>query len=228
MSLWERSGRNTMSKNLYFLCIGAFTALGIFVSFLTSSFFLHAEMGWGTAILVLILGIAGVILAKTSDRPILSLAGYMLVAIPYGALLGPLVNDVAGVEAAKYFGYPITADITIAFFVTTIYVLIFGLIGALIPDSLESWQGPIIGLLIVGIVGYFVIPIAGFFGVSVSQALGVWDWLIILLFAAIIMYDFNRAVRIPYTLDNAIDVALEVYLDWFNVFIRLLARRKSD
>ncbi|KXK08595.1 MAG: Inhibitor of apoptosis-promoting Bax1 [Microgenomates bacterium OLB22] len=42
------------------------------------------------------------------------------------------------------------------------------------------------------------------------------------MFGAIIIYDLNRAMRIPYTHDNAIDVALGIYLDWVNVFIRLL------
>ncbi len=215
-NVWKRTGSDAMSKNLYALAICFFTGVGIFVSLLIAQFTANFPVNLGSALVVLALGIAGIFLAHGSDKPVLSFAGYMLVAVPYGALLGPIINT------------QVQADLVKAFFITTVYVGIFGLIGAIIPDSLESWGTWIFAALLVGILGYFVIPIAGFFGLQVETALGVWDWLIVFLFAGIIMFDFNRAMRIPYTVDNAIDVALAVYLDWFNVFIRLLNRNNDD
>lgn len=214
-SVWERWGTSTMSKNLYVLSICGFTAFGIFVSMLVAQTTLHMEMSIVFALVVLALGICGILLAYRSSQPIVSLLGYMMVAVPYGALLGPLLN------------LYITVSIVEAFFVTTIYVAIFGVIGAIIPDALGSWAKWIIGGLLVSILGYFIIPIGGFFGIQIEQALGIWDWATIALFAFIIMYDFNKALRIPYTLDNSIDVAIAIYLDWFNVFIRYLSRRGS-
>lgn len=202
-----------MSKNLYVLSICGFTAFGIFVSMLVAQTTLHMEMSIVFALVVLALGICGILLAYRSSQPIVSLLGYMMVAVPYGALLGPLLN------------LYITVSIVEAFFVTTIYVAIFGVIGAIIPDALDSWAKWIIGGLLVSILGYFIIPIGGFFGIQIEQALGIWDWATIALFAFIIMYDFNKALRIPYTLDNSIDVAIAIYLDWFNVFVRYLIRR---
>ncbi len=212
-SVWERMGRSTMSKNLYVLSISAFTGFGILVSMGVAMFTLHMALNWIFALIVLALGIGGIFVAYRSDKPIISLFGYMMVAVPYGALLGPLLNLYVPVSIVE------------AFFVTTVYVAIFGLVGAIIPDSLESWLGWLLGGLIVGLVGYLVIPIAGFFGLPVAHALGLWDWAIVALFAFIIMYDFNKAMRIPYTLDNSIDVALAIYLDWFNVFVRFLGNR---
>jgi FtsH-binding integral membrane protein len=223
----SRTNNGTMSKSLFFLLIGIFTAIGIFVSFLVSRYFLHTELSWVTAIIILIVGIAGVVLNKISDRPILSFTGYMMIAVPYGALLGPIINSVGNELTQKFLGIPFSTDISVAFFATTIYVLVFGIVGAVIPDNLDSWLRPLTGCLLVGIVGYFIIPIAGFFGINVGHALNIWDWAIVALFAIIIIVDFNRAVRMAYTLDNAIDVALDVYLDWFNVFIRITTRNND-
>jgi FtsH-binding integral membrane protein len=231
-SVWERKGSDAMSKNLYILTISLMTGLGIFISFLVATFTLHADIGWIGAIVVLVLGIAGVILAYTSDIPLVSFVGYMLIVVPYGALLGPFINTIVGPVAKTYLGIPVNADIATAFLVTTAYVVIFGLIGTVIPDSLEGWSRWLLAGLTVGIVGYLVIPVAGFFGLNVPHALGIWDWAIVILFAFIIMRDLNRAMRTPYTLDNAIDVSIAIYLDWFNVFIRLAlllsGRSKKD
>lgn len=219
-SVWNRTGYGTMSKNLYVLSISAFTGFGIFISMLVAQFTLNMEMTWPFALIVLGLGIVGVFVTYGSDIPGMSLLGYMMVAVPYGALLGPLLN------------LYVPVSIILPFFITTVYVAVFGLVGAVIPDSLESWSTYLLGGLFVGLLGYFIIPVGGLFGLSVVHALTVWDWAIVVLFAAIIMYDFNRALRIPYTLDNSIDVALAIYLDWFNVFIRALQffgiLKKSD
>lgn len=212
-SLWERAGTDEMSKNLYILSICSFTGFGIIVSMFVAQFTLSMQMTWPFALFVLALGIGGIFVAYGSDKPLVSLLGYMMVAVPYGALLGPLLN------------LYVKASIVEAFFVTTIYVAIFGLIGAVIPDTLDSWAKWIIGGLLVALTGYFVIPLAGFFGLPIAGALGLWDWAIIALFAFIIMYDFNKALRIPFTLDNSIDVALAIYLDWFNVFVRYLSNK---
>lgn len=213
-SIWKRSPvGSTMSKNLYVLSICMFTGLGVFVSFLVALFTLEMEITWTFLIGVLVLGMAGVIIALKSDKPLVSLAGYMMLVIPYGALLGPFINQFVPVSIIE------------AFLVTTFYVLVLGIVGAVIPDSLGKWHGWLLSGLIIGLLGYFVIPVAGFFGFAVEQALSLWDWAIIVLFGFIIMYDVNKAMRIAYTLDNAIDTALAIYLDWFNVYVRYLSQR---
>jgi FtsH-binding integral membrane protein len=49
------------------------------------------------------------------------------------------------------------------------------------------------------------------------------DWAVLILFCAIMVYDLNRAKRLSRTLDNAIDVAVNVFLNFANIFIRVLA-----
>lgn len=220
-NVWKSVGEDLMSQSAYILSISLFTAFGILVSFFVSSFTTHMEIGWAEVILILILGIAGVTINSFSRNPFVSLFGYMMVAVPYGALLGPFLNELAGPLANKYLGIPMNSNIVLALFATTIYVILFGVIGAMIPKNLYRWASWILAALLVVLVGYFVIPIAGIFGLPATQMLGFWDWFVVGLFAVIIVYDMNRAMHIPFTLDNSIDVALNIYLDWFNVFIRI-------
>ena len=70
--------------------------------------------------------------------------------------------------------------------------------------------------------GYFAVQIAGLFGVPIAGALTVFDWIAVVLFSALILFDFNRAMRVPRTLDNSIDCAVGIYLDILNLFIHLL------
>jgi len=42
------------------------------------------------------------------------------------------------------------------------------------------------------------------------------DWAESCLFSGFVLFDLNRAMRIPYTMNNAIDAAVEVYMDFIN------------
>jgi FtsH-binding integral membrane protein len=77
--------------------------------------------------------------------------------------------------------------------------------------------------LLVLLLGYFVVPIAAFIGFNVGGALTILDCFGVIIFSGMVVFDWNRAMRLPRTLDNAVDSALAVYLDWFNIFIRLLS-----
>ena len=50
-----------------------------------------------------------------------------------------------------------------------------------------------------------------------------FDWLFVILFSAYIGYDVAKSQMYPKTVDNAVDCALDIYLDIINIFIRLLA-----
>lgn len=49
------------------------------------------------------------------------------------------------------------------------------------------------------------------------------DYAAAALFAGLIFFDINRAMQLPRTMDNAVDCAVALYLDIFNLFIRLLS-----
>ncbi len=218
-SVWERTGYGTMSKNLFALMVAIWTAAGIAVSAVASYYTQKMELSWVFLIGVLVVGIIGVIIALASNNPLISLLGYMMVAVPFGMMLGPVV--------AMYT----VASVVRVFFVTTGIVVVLGIVGAIIPDSLEGWGSWLLGALTMLLIGYFIVPIAGMFGLPIDRALTWMDWIGVVVFSGYVIYDWNRAMRVPFTMDNAIDCALAVYLDFINLFIRLLSltgTKKSD
>lgn len=218
-SVWDRSGHGTMSKNLFAFMVSFWTAAGIVASAIAAYYSQSWELTWPFLIGVLVTGIVGVIVALKSENPVISLIGYALVAIPFGLMLGPVV--------ALYTA----ASVVRVLFVTTGVVVALGIVGAVIPDDLEGWGSYLFGGLILLIVGGLAVPIAGFFGLPIDHALTLLDWAGVLIFSGYVIYDWNRAMRVPFTSDNAIDCALAVYLDFINLFIRLLSlmgTKKSD
>ena len=218
-SVWERSGSDLMSKNQFALMVSFWTAVGIVASAVAAYFAMSMTLNLVFLLVVLALGIAGVFIALSSNNPIASLFGYMLVAIPFGLMLGPVVALYTTVSVVKVL------------FVTTGIVVVLGIVGAVIPDSLEGWGSWLLGGLTILIVGGLAVPIAGFFGLPIGGALTLLDWFGVVIFSGYVIYDWNRAMRVPFTNDNAIDCALAVYLDFINLFIRLLqltGTKKSD
>ena len=114
------------------------------------------------------------------------------------------------------------ASVVKVFAITTGLVVTLGLVGAVYPKSLESWGIYLLGGLLVLIFGQFVVLIAGMLGANVGGAMTVFDWIGVALFSAYVVYDLNRAMRVERTHDNAIDCAVAIYLDFLNLFLRLL------
>ncbi len=200
-----------MSRQLYAFLVCMFTAYGVGLSGFASRYSQAWDLSWPFLLAVLVVAIAGSWIALASDNPIISLLGYHAVAIPFGLMLGPVIAHYTPASVFKVF------------FLTTAMVGILGVVGAVIPDSLEGWGSWLLGGLWILIGGQLLIPIAGLFGMSIDGAMTVWDWVGIVLFGGLVVFDLNRAMHIPKTLDNAIDSAIAVYLDWVSIFIRLLA-----
>jgi FtsH-binding integral membrane protein len=217
--VWDRYGHGTMSKNLFAFMVSFWTATGIAVSAVGAYFAQGMQFTWWFYIGVLVLAIAGIFISFTSDNPVISFIGFMLVAVPFGLMVGHVV--------AMYT----TASIVRVFFVTTSVVVVLGIVGAVIPDSLDGWGSWLLGGLVALLVSSFLLPVAAFFGLPIDKALTWMDVIGVVLFSGYVIYDWNRAMRVPYTMDNAIDCAVAVYLDFVNLFLRLLrltGKRKSD
>ena len=61
------------------------------------------------------------------------------------------------------------------------------------------------------------------FCLLVGISTGFFDFLFVIVFSLYIGYDWYKAQQLDRTKDNAIDVALEIYLDIINLFLRLLS-----
>ncbi len=217
-TVFERGGAHghTMSKNLYAFLVSAFVFVGIGVS-LAASLVSHDWKVDGFTDMLLIIGIplvaaiGGTMLSVSSDNPLVSAFGYAVVAVAFGVMLGPVLAEYTAASIVKVLA------------MTTAIVAVFSVVGAMIPDNLEGFGSYVLGGLLILLLRYFFVPLAHLFGVEAATALTVLDIVGIVLFCGIIVFDWNRAMHLSRNLDNAVDSALAVYLDWFNIFVRLLA-----
>ena len=212
-SVWERTrGRDALGERAYLGAVSGFTVYGLVLASVIG----YMTMDWKPGILgFLFIGlaipIAGVFIALSSDHWPISLFGYTLIVVGLGAIIGPSVAlyDTSVVMTA----FAATAGVSIA----------MSVVGIVYPRLLLGWGGyffaALFALLLVRVGQLFM---AGF-GVSPT----VWDWPFIdyaaaLLFSLYIIYDWNRAMDLPKTIDNAVDAAVAIFLDIANLFINLL------
>lgn len=157
---------------------------------------------------------AGILIAGKSSNPLMSFLGYNLVVVPFGLVIALLVKANGGTdsEIVKY-----------AFLYTMLIAM--GITGASLafPRLFAKLGGALLGVLIGLVLCELVLLILG-----VDQE--VTDWIAAGLFSLYIGFDVYRSQQFPKTLDNAVDCALDIYLDLANLFIRILsimAKRKD-
>ena len=165
-------------------------------------------------VLYLVCAFAGVMIAGKSRNPGISFLGYNLVVVPFGLVISTLVEAYGGVSSG------LVAD---AFTYTLLISL--GMMGAALafPQLFQKLGGALLGCLVGLVLCEIVLLILG-----VDQRLS--DWLAAGLFSLYIGYDVYRSQQFVKTVDNAVDSALDIYLDIANLFIRLLeilGRRKK-
>lgn len=152
-----------------------------------------------------VLSIIGILLSVKSGKPAISFLGFNLLVLPIGVMLCLLVPwmPIAIVNKALILTGLVTATMI--------------LLGLIRPQLFLGLGRTLFIALIVGILAEvlatFVFHYTG----------AAFDWLFVIIFSAYIGYDIAKAQVYPKTVDNAIDCALDLYLDIVNLFIRLLS-----
>ena len=151
--------------------------------------------------------LAGTIIAGKSKKPLISFLGYNLVVVPFGLMLSAVVAAYGGVDSR------VVTDA----FLYTLFITV-GMTGAALafPDLFSKLGGALLGTL-----GGLVICEILLLIFRVDQ--NVTDWIAAGLFSLYIGYDVYRSQQFAKTLDNAVDCALDIYLDIANLFLRLLS-----
>lgn len=152
-----------------------------------------------------VLVIAGIAISARSTNPWISFLGYNLLVLPIGVLLCLILP-----------GIPV-AIVTKALLLTGIVTATMTLLGLVAPNVFLGMGRTLFIALIVGILAELV---ATFLFHYTGTA---FDWLFVVLFSGYIGYDVAKSQIYPKTVDNAVDCALDIYLDIINIFIRLLA-----
>jgi FtsH-binding integral membrane protein len=213
----RQSNVNTMSVRSYMAAISGFTAVFIMVSMVGASFsytWTFSDNGWLLLLFMLaclVGSIGGGVLAQANDDPMISVIGGTICAGAMGLMIGPFV-------ALYELG-----SVVQAFVLAAGVVLVTGFIGALLPADLSAWGAPLFGLLLGAIFIQFGGIMLAAFGLDMELSFTILDWAVLILFCAIMVYDLNMARRLDRTFNNAIDVAVNVFLNFANIFIRILS-----
>ena len=163
---------------------------------------------------IVLIGVAliGALVMVFSGKPPVSLFGLLTMSGSFGLFLGIFDPGIA-------VG-PLVASLAVA--------VVLALVGWFVRADLHKWGSWLIGLTTALIVAGFLLPFIESFGVNpgtYERPLAL-DIFAALLFSGWMIYDWNRARRMPRTLDNMIDNGGAIYLDWLNIYLAL--RSASD
>lgn len=159
--------------------------------------------------------IAGIAVAR-STNPAMSFLGYNMIVVPVGLVISTAVECYGGISSSV---------VLYAFYYTALITAIMTCLAILYPQIFAQLGGflfaGLIGILIVGLFSRFL-GSTGYYYYSIFAAA---------IFSLYIGYDIYRSQQFEKTVDNAIDCAIDVYLDIANLFLRLLeilsARRRD-
>lgn len=206
-----QEGVNEISVSRYNLIIGLVMMWGIalnVVSVITaSSFFIEFLIShpfwFFISYFVLIFG--GSFIANASNKPIVSFLGFSLVAFALGGVLSVVV---------PMFSLAIVIK---AFCLTGIVTFLMLTASQLYSNFFLSLGRTLFFALIVGLIAEVVATFV--FGYAGSA----FDWIFVILFSLYLGFDFAKAQIYAKTVDNAIDSALDIYMDIVILFMRILS-----
>lgn len=203
---------DTISVSKYNMIIGLVILAGFVVNAImlfgfgeaiTNTFMGSMEMYIATIIGYFVAVIAGTMMIKKSDNPVVDLIGYALIVVPMGIIITPFLT-MYSIETLQY-----------AFCVMGFVALVMIGISYAFPDFMLSLGRMLFGCLLIGIVAEIVMWALGF-------SSGIFDFIFIGIFCGYIGYDWAVAQKRPKTVDDAIDSASMIYVDLINLLIRIL------
>lgn len=150
--------------------------------------------------------IAGIMLSSKSNNPVLSFVGYNLVAVPVGLIVSISVFAYGGMGS----------EIVTQAFVITLLITGFMVAASMYKPEFFERLGGMLAVCLIGLVVAELIMLI----FRVDQT--ITAWIGAGLFSLYIGYDFYKAQQYPKTVDNAVDSALDIYLDVINLFLRIL------
>ena len=199
-----------VSDRVYNMYLGGVIAYGLLVNIIICMKFTGFALRMNPLLLFIgyfICVFAGTFISAKSNDPIISFVGYNLVVVPVGLIVSIAVYQYAGISTtivSQAIVY--TAGITVVMICCSLLKPeFFSGIGGVLFSGL-------LGLIILeGILLLFRVPQTI---TSIAAAV---------LFSMYIGYDYWKAQQYPKTIDNAVDSALDIYLDIINLFLRILS-----
>lgn len=199
------SYENEMSERKYNLALGGCILYGLILTAIIVC--TCAEFLIEIPLLALFAGFYGLsflgVYITTSKNPFISFLGYHFVIVPVAALL---------TLSMLFFSIE---TIVLAMLTTLIVVIAMIIISTINPNAFNKMGTTLFWALLIGLIAEILYALMGI-------PTGIFDWFFAILFSLYIGYDWCKAQEYPKTLDNAVDSAMDLYLDIINLFMRLL------
>jgi hypothetical protein len=214
----EYDMNDVIDRQKYNMIMGGVVAYGLIINLIlckavpdVSQYARHPLMFF---IIYFGLVIAGTLMSAKSENPVVSFIGYNMVVVPCGLVVSIAVEGYGGVDS----------DIVTQAFLYTVCITGIMIAASMLMPSLFETIGRYL------FVGLIAVLVGSLIGIFFNGVFNLMSWLGALLFSLYIGYDFYRAQQYTPTLDNAVDCALDIYLDIINLFLRLLSilGRKRD
>ena len=200
------NGADELTIRQYNGIIGATLLYGFLVNilliFVAREFFMNMNL-WVFLIGYFVLAIIGSVMVNLSHIPAVSFIGYNMICVPIGGLLAICVPE-----------YP-TDTIVAAVATTALVTVIMIIFGTIFQNFFSKIGTALIAALFIGFVAELITMLFGYGG-------DIFNWFFVILFSLYIGYDWYKAQSYTKTIDNAIDSAVDLYLDIINLFVRLL------
>lgn len=198
-----------LSQQSYNALFGIVVLYGLILNYLLCAYGVEFAMSINPVILIisyLIFGFLGVILSIFSKKAIVSFIGYNLLVIPSGLVLSLALQEYGGID---------TIIVKQAFLYTSIITGVMITLGVLYPKFFEK-----IGrILFVALFGIFITEIIMFI-FNIDNIL--ISWIGAIIYSLYIGYDIYKSQKLKKTADNAVDCAVDIYLDIIGLFLYIL------
>ena len=197
-----------LTEGAYNVTIGLTLLWGLLLNVLTAVFLTPYIIQIDYRIILvgyLVLSFGCIAVVFKSHTPAISFLGFTGLAFVMGVLLTFFLTAYSA------------SSIYSAFLATGIIVLSMMILSMFFPAFFLSLGR----VLLFALIGSIVIELIG--GLLLHLPLGIMDYVVVVIFAGYIGYDWAKAQAYPKTMDNAIDSAADIYVDIINIFIRILS-----
>lgn len=194
-----------LSKRKYNLIIGLVLLYGLILNIFMVNFCQPLVVGINPIVFIVSYIVScsvGVILTKSSSA-LVSFIGYNFIVVPIGVVLTICLPNYD------------PQLIMMSIIATSIVVFLFIVLSILYPKFFMRLGVILISALIFGIIAEIICMLFGYTG-------DLFNWLFVIIFSFYVGYDWVKAQSLEYTVDNAVDSAVSIYLDIINLFLRLL------
>lgn len=198
-----------LNARTYNMVIGGVTLYGLLVNLAMCQYLGEWAITLNPLALIIgyfVSGIIGIIISARSSSAIISFIGYNLVVVPVGLVLSIVMYDYKKISPEiipQAIGY------------TAIIVTMMLALSVLFPNFFSKLGG----ILFTVLLSLVVIEVVMMF-LRIDHIM--FAYIGAALFSLYIGYDYWKAQQYPKTLDNAVDSALDIYLDIINLLVRIL------